>query len=250
MRRQHTTWLMATFLLLGGVMPASAWGQACMDILKRTLAQSMDPASQPQEGRYCLMECELVSAPRDSQEVAITRQQIKMVIGARQLAYESPQMTVYSDAEMTATIVKSNKVVMLSESFLKNQRKAPLPTAELLNSNMLAGAQIGRCEAVKLPSGKKGRLIELLPGTGKLGDRSISAIRYWIDESTLRIEAVRVNYTLTAPLAYTYIQYKRVDYDHAGPALPTSVRGMVLSPGGTLNKSYTGYQLIQTQQQP
>lgn len=230
------------------LLAQAGWGQGsepCWGLLNKALEKLNDPSHALQGSKRFSMECELVVAPKDSVHQSVSRQAIRVVMGSQQLYYESPEMTMLSDHELTATIVKSSKLVVLSGPLAPEKQKSPVPSSELLQQQALEGSQLTRCSSVRLPSGGSGQLIELSAGKSNWGKYNIASIRYLIDPASARIIAVRIRHTAQSPLAYTEVHYKKIDFAHPAPALSSSVRKLVLESNNTLKKIYSGYQLIQ-----
>lgn len=233
-------------LLVTGMQPLVALGQSteCKEEVRQMLKKLHDPEAGTQA--RVKVKLAIVSAPRDSQETGVSRQSVTFVSGDGKFRYESAEMSIYADGDLTVNVIHGEKVLYLSAGLAARNDVGGANVA-MADARLLEGAAVAQCKRIDRGSYAGKKVLEITKGSGNMDQYGIRSIRYVYDPVQNKVNEVRVNYLPGNPLQYVRIGYETYDLDYRGVVFEGSARSKFLvGDKGGLTPAYQGYQIIKT----
>ncbi|MDB5272084.1 MAG: hypothetical protein JWO58_451 [Chitinophagaceae bacterium] len=234
-----------SFLLLSVLTIATASKptdeEPCVQELRACLTK-MAQQSSPKGNQAYYMHMGIIKKMAPGSETPDTDADVKLIISAHQMHYETQLLSVYKDDQDALTIVHPSKQIIRSKGSKIPYNDQALTGVSKLQLDMLSKCTATGCKLLD-KDGVKLKQVILFPNESLKKSAQVKTMTFTYDPKAQDLKTIETRYLPGQPMINEKVSIYNTDFNYK-EALPASVLNKVYNSSGKLLSKYKGYKVV------
>lgn len=232
---------LATFLIFIG-SSSMVQAQECLDQLKQ-LYKTMEEDMTRNEGNVFHLKYQMTNvlgADKGGQSMST---KVEILSQGNKSYYISDQASIFQDAQLTYTVMPSEKEIIITPNKGESIKQARLNQITAMQERILTVAKLKSCNTVSKNGKNLQQIVVVLPLEDQKSTK-IQEISFLVDLGSASLFESTITYVQEGDLVSSKMIYETIDYNSATNRLQKPVAGEVFISGQEPISQFKGYKVI------